>query len=235
MDENDHANNAHKGGTQDVEQCTQAPFLNPDPFQQWYGLENVAKIRINGETCMALLDNGMQLNTIMSHYVRSNSLEVGPITDLVGRWVTCVGLGNEHTYPLGYVRLQVQVDGVQGYNEDQIALVVPDLSNFVAWVPSILGTPTISHVVNVMKEREIDALVTPWANAQVAHLSVHRATATVEDNQAVGKSSSSEYYEVVITKNTETIGAFSSHIIHMKVEKAYTRKRINVMTQAPLS
>ena len=125
------------------------------------------------------------------------------------------------------------MEGVQGYNEDQIALVVLDLSNFVAWVPIILGTPTISHVVNVMKEKEIDALAMPWANAWVAHLlSGQRATATVEDSQAVGKSSLSEYDEVVVTKNAETIDAFSSHVIPMKAEKVYTRKRINVMTQA---
>ena len=43
------------------------------------------------------------------------------------------------------------MEGVQGYNEDQIALVVLDLLNFVAQVPVILGTPTISCVVNVMK------------------------------------------------------------------------------------
>ena len=62
------------------------------------------------------------------------------------------------------------MEAVQGYNEDQIALVVPDLLNFVAWVPIILGTPTISHVVNVMKEKEVDALAMPWANTWVAHL-----------------------------------------------------------------
>ena len=73
------------------------------------------------------------------------------------------------------------MDGVQGYNEDQLALVVLDLLNFMARIPIILGTPTISHVINVMKEKEIDALVTPWANAWVTHLlSVRRAVATVE-------------------------------------------------------
>ena len=44
---------------------------------------------------------------------------------------------------LGYVVIQVQVDRVQGYNEDQIALIIPDFSNFVVRVPIILGTPTI--------------------------------------------------------------------------------------------
>ena len=37
------------------------PFLNLDPFQHWYGIENVAKVKINGESCMALLDNGVQV------------------------------------------------------------------------------------------------------------------------------------------------------------------------------
>ena len=80
------------------------------------------------------------------------------------------GVGQTYTRPLGYVIIQVQVDGVQGYDEDQIALVMPDLSNFGTQIPVILGTPTISQVINVMKEAEIDALAMPWANARVAHL-----------------------------------------------------------------
>ena len=35
--------------------CTQNPFLNPNPFQQWYGVKNVARVRVNGESCMTLL------------------------------------------------------------------------------------------------------------------------------------------------------------------------------------
>ena len=41
-----------------IRSSSQTPFLNPDPFQQWYGMENVVKVKINGESCMALLDNG---------------------------------------------------------------------------------------------------------------------------------------------------------------------------------
>ena len=85
---------------------------------------------------MALLDNGAQINTIMPRYVSDHSLQVGPITDLIGAKVTCMGLGNAYTRPLGYVIIQVQVDGVQGYDKDQIALVIPDLSNFPAQNPS---------------------------------------------------------------------------------------------------
>ena len=80
----------------------------------------------------------------------------------MGSKVTYVGLGNAYTRPLGYVVILVQVDGVQGCDEDQIALVIPDLSNFAAQIPVILGTPTISQVVNVMREAEVDALATLW-------------------------------------------------------------------------
>ena len=34
---------------------------------------------------MALLDNGMQINTIMPGYVENHSLNVRPISDLIGR------------------------------------------------------------------------------------------------------------------------------------------------------
>ena len=148
----------------------QTPFLNPDPFQQWYGIENVAKVKINGESRMALLDNGAQVNTIMPRYVNEHSLQVGPITDPMGSKVACVGLGNAYTLLLGYMVIQVQVDGVRGYDEDQIALVILDFSNFATRVPIILQTPTIGQVINVMKEAEMDALAMPWVNARVAHL-----------------------------------------------------------------
>ena len=103
----------------------------------------MARVKINEESCMALLDSGPQVNTITQQYVSDHSLQVGPITDLMGSKVAYMGLGNAYMRPLGYIVIQVQVDGVQGYHEDQIALVILDLSNFAAQIPVILGTPTI--------------------------------------------------------------------------------------------
>ena len=88
---------------------------------------------------MALLDNGTQVNTITLRYVKEHSLPMGPITILMGSKVTCIGLGNAYTRPLGYMVIQVQVDRIQGYDEDQIALIILDLSNFAIRVPIILG------------------------------------------------------------------------------------------------
>ena len=57
--------------------------------------------------------------------------------------VACMGLGNAYTRLLGYVVIQVQVDGVWDCDEDQIALLILDFSNFATRVPIILGMPTI--------------------------------------------------------------------------------------------
>ena len=57
----------------------------------------MAKAKINGESCITLLDNGAQVKTITPRYVNKHSLQVGPITDVMGSKVACVGLGNAYT------------------------------------------------------------------------------------------------------------------------------------------
>ena len=50
------------------------------------------------------------------------------------------------------------------------------------------------------------------------------------DDQTTEESGLDEYDEVVVTKNTETVDAFSSCVMPVKVEKAYTGEHINIMT-----
>ena len=184
---------------------------------------------------MALLDNGAQVNTITPRYMNEHSLQVGPITDLMGSKVAYVGLGNAYTRPLGYMVIRVQVDGDWCYDEDQIALVIPDFSNFATRVPVILGTPTIGLVVNIMREMEMDALTMPWANARVAHLLAVQRMAPMEvgDNQEE-KFNASDEDPLMYTQKTETLEPFSSHVIPVKTGKAYLGECINVMVQGPM-
>ena len=169
----------------------------------------------------------------MPRYVSDHSLEVGLITHLIGAKVACVGLGNAYTRPLGYIEIWSQVDGVQGYDEDQIAQVILDLSNFAAWIPVILGTPTIGQVVNMMKEVEVDALVMAWTNARVAHLlSVHRMMTMDVGDGLKEELDPDGYDQLMYTQNVETIEPFSSCIIPVKAGRAYTGECINVMVQA---
>ena len=182
---------------------------------------------------MALLANGTQFNTIMPKYVSDHSLQMGPITNLLDAKVACVVLGNAYMRPLGYVVIWVQVDRVHGYDEDQIALVILDLSNFVAQIPVILGMPNISQVINVMKEVEIDTLAMPWVNARVAHLLLVCRMMAVKVGDGIAEESSSDGYDQeMFSQNTETIEVFTSHMVPVKVGRAYTGEYINIMVQA---
>ena len=76
-----------------------------------------------------------------------------------------MGLGDYFSQPLGYVILRVQVEGVKGYDEDQVALVIPDSTTFGSRVPVTLDTPTINWIVNVIKESKRWAIcLTEWIN-----------------------------------------------------------------------
>ena len=73
------------------------------------------------------------------------------------------GLGGIPMEPIGFVMMNVKVPCVQGYDEDQIAIVMDD-PGMSAW-PVILGTPTLYHVMEVIKESEISKLAVPWASS----------------------------------------------------------------------
>ena len=91
----------------------------------------------------------------------------------------------------------------------------------------------MSCIINVMKEMEIDALAMPWVNARVAHLLlVCRMTAIRVGDGITEESSSEDYDQVMFSQNVETIEAFSSCMVLVKVGKVYTRGCVNVMTQA---
>ena len=46
--EGEHAKHGPRWDTQGIMHPTQTPFLNPDPFTHWYGMENVARVRVKG-------------------------------------------------------------------------------------------------------------------------------------------------------------------------------------------
>ena len=90
----------------------------------------------------------------------------------------------------------------------------------------------ISHVVNVIKEKEIGTLVIPWVNAQVAYLLVVRQATAMREDGNPEELDSNDYDEIVTTKEAETVDAFSSQVIHTKMKTAHQTEGINVMTQA---
>ena len=93
--------------------------------------------------------------------------------------------------PLGYVIVRVQVVGVQGYDKDQVVLVIPDSTAFGSQVLVILGTLTINQIINMIKESEINELLATLNGLRISHLlACHQAELSVRSevagNQTMG-------------------------------------------------
>ena len=106
------------------------PFLNPDPLNWWIRLESIARVCIDGEDSWALSDRGSTINAVTPEFVDVHSLDVGPLSNLSDGTLDINGFQGLFSWPLGYVIIRVQVEGVWGYNEDQVALVIPDSTGY---------------------------------------------------------------------------------------------------------
>ena len=86
-------------------------------------------------------------------YVKEHKMKVRPIHDLAlhPTLIPISGIGG-HTAALGYIIINVQVEGIPSYYEEQVALVIPNVTQLGLKVPVILGTPTIHQLCCQMKE-----------------------------------------------------------------------------------
>ena len=68
-------------------------------------------------------------NAVMPAYLKEHKLKVGPVHDLVlhPTAIPISGIGG-HTATLGYVIINVQVEGIPSYYEEQVALVIPNVT-----------------------------------------------------------------------------------------------------------
>ena len=98
------------------------------------------------------------VNAVTPDFVKTHSLDAGPLNDLIDSNLNMNSFGRLSAQPLGYVIIRVQVEGVQGYNKDQVVLVIPDPTDFGSQVPVISGTPTTNQIINVIKDSKIDEL-----------------------------------------------------------------------------
>ena len=92
---------------------------------------------------LVLLDMGANVNMITLECVVALELQMGPLMDLREGGITIDRPFNYEGRPIGYVIMSVQINGISGYNEDQLTLVACSSTEFVHHVPIILGTPTM--------------------------------------------------------------------------------------------
>ena len=120
------------------------------PTSHWIGPETLVDLIIEGRNVNALVDSGSQVNMITPAFVQHYGFPVLPLEDLVDYPLNLVGLGRKRTSPLGFVILCMQVQGITGYDEDTVFLVMPNEPEFGQRVPLVIGTCMIGRIINVI-------------------------------------------------------------------------------------
>ena len=92
------------------------------------------------------------------------------MSDLVDGTLNINGFEGLFSQPLGYAIIRAQVEGVKGYDEDQVALVIPDLTTFGLRDLVTLVTPTINQIMNMIKENKIDGLSVSLNGSRIPYL-----------------------------------------------------------------
>ena len=141
------------------------------------------------------------------------------------------GLGSISVEPVGFIMMNVKVPCVQGYDEDQIAIVMND-PGMSEW-PVILGTPTLYRVMEMIKESEISKLALPWASSQVSWWmrDIQAKLGQVVMNDVANKPISPlNVDEVVQVTSKCTVPPFGHKAIHGKVNVVLHGYKMNVMT-----
>ena len=145
------------------------------------------------------------------------------------------------TSALGYAIINVQIPGIPSYNEEQVALVIQDVSGLGARVPIILGMPTIYRLCRRMKETEKGSAPEEWQHALFCY---EVAQGVFLQSMTVGPHGTKyptntgqdpmDLDEQVILTDKVTVPAFSSQIIKVRTKKTYMKgHRLNVMIQPP--
>ena len=140
--------------------------------------------------------------------------------------------------PLGYVLIWVQFPRIPSYDEEQVALVIQDGSEFSRQVPFIVGTPIIDRVIRVLKESEMETAPEEWQRARIAHECANeffmRSMNLAEPMPTNTNQNPLDLDEKVLLKNKCTIPRFESIVVRGQTQQTMMMGyRLNVMTQAP--
>ena len=145
------------------------------------------------------------------------------------------------TSALGYTVINIQIPGVPSYNEEQVTLVIQDVSGLGMRVPVILGMPTIYRLCRQMKETEINSAPKEWQHAlfcyEVAQGIFLQSMDVRPDGTGYPTNTGQnpmDLDEQLILTDKITVPAFSSQIIKVRMKKTYMKgHRLNVMIQPP--
>ena len=198
---------------------------------------------INGQWEQVLINSGAWSNAVTPAYVKEHKMMVQPVHDLAlhPTSIPISGIGG-HMATLGYVIINIQVEGIPSYYEEQVALVILNVTQLGLKVPVILETPTIHRLCHQMKESEIQTAPEEWQHALLSYealrnVSIHAMTPQLDPDPGIEYPTNTgqnpiDLDEPVLLKDKVIIPAFASQIVHVQTQKMFMKGHcLNVMVE----
>ena len=146
-----------------------------------------------------MIDSGARSNDVTPTYVKEHKMKVQPVHDLTlhPTLIPISSIGG-HMATLGYVIINVQVEGIPSYYEEQVALVILNVTQLGLKVLVILGTPTIHQLCHHMKESEIQMAPEEWQHALLSYeasrnVSIHAMAPQLDSDPGIEYRISHQY------------------------------------------
>ena len=172
-------------------------------------------------------------------------MRVGPVHKLatIPQEIPIQGIAG-NTNALSYVVINIQIGGIPSYNEEQVALVIQDISGLGRRVPVILGMPMIHRLCRQMKKSEIESAPDEWQHALCSYEASQgiflQAMMPGTDNEDsvkyptnTGQNPMDLDKPIILTEKV-IIPAFASQIVKAHTKKTFMQgHQLNVMVQPP--
>ena len=134
----------------------------------------------------------------------------------------------------------MRIEGIQSYDEEQVALVIEDSSSFSKKVLVLLGMLTLHRVIRSMKESEMEQLPMAWQQIKTAYEITNNIPVfkTSVDPDAMFPTNTGadpiDIDEVITLTEKFTLPAFTSMIVKGRTKNSMMMgRKLHVMTQAP--
>ena len=140
--------------------------------------------------------------------------------------------------PVGYILIRVQFPRIPSYDEEQVALVIQDGSEFSQRVLMIVGTPIIDRVVWVLKESKMETALEEGQRARQAHECTNGffmwSMNPAEPMPTNTNQNPLDLDKKVSLKSKCTIPGYESIVVRGKTHQTMMMGyRLNIMTQSP--
>ena len=199
---------------------------NPDSYVRLIGSLNEAKIVINGEETLGLIDSGAQISTMTLEFAEKLKLDIGSLNTILN----IEGTGGNRVPYYGVVEAKMKIPGISEFDEYCAFLVIPE-SPYSKRVPLQIGTLHIDEAIRLIKVEEAAVLDLSWKRARMASVICSKSAQLAE-----GEEKPFDLNEVKgpvkLTKKI-VVPPFSTIQVSAISKVTTHRKAVNVMTDIP--